>query len=172
MTPWNSLVSSVHKIFQARILEWIAVHFSRGSLQIQGPNQGLLNYRQILYHLSHQGNPLFKDLYTKILHSLHMYTYTQHLILWGNCSVAQLCLILYDPKDWSTPGFPILHHPPELAQTHVIESVMPSNHLILCSPLLLLSSLFPSIRVLSNKSALCIWWPRYWSFSFSISPSN
>ena len=53
-----------------------------------------------------------------------------------------------------------------------IESVMPSNHLILCRPLLLLPSIFPSIRVFSNESVLCIRWPRYWSFSFSISPSN
>ena len=49
---------------------------------------------------------------------------------------------------------------------------MPSNHLILCHPLLLLPSIFPSIRLFSNESALCIRWPRYWSFSFSISPSN
>ena len=53
-----------------------------------------------------------------------------------------------------------------------IESVMPSNHLILCRPLLLLSSIFPSIRVFSNESVLCNKWPEYWSFSFSISPSN
>ena len=53
-----------------------------------------------------------------------------------------------------------------------IELVMASNHLILCHPLLLLPSIFPSIRVFSNKSALCIRWPKYWSFSFSISPSN
>ena len=53
-----------------------------------------------------------------------------------------------------------------------IESVMPSNHLILCHPLLLLPSIFPSIRVFSNESALHIRWPKYWSFSFSISPSN
>ena len=53
-----------------------------------------------------------------------------------------------------------------------IESVMPSNHLILCHPLLLLSSIFPSIRVFSNESILPIRWPKYWSFSFSISPSN
>ena len=53
-----------------------------------------------------------------------------------------------------------------------IESVMPSNHFILCCPLLLLPSMFPSIKVFSNKSALCIRWPKYWSFSFSISPSN
>ena len=59
--------------------------------------------------------------------------------------------------------------PPKLIS---IESVMPSNHLILCCPLLLLASIFPSIRVFSNESALCIRWPKYWSFSFSISPSN
>ena len=53
-----------------------------------------------------------------------------------------------------------------------IESMMPSNHLILCHPLLLLPSVFPSIRVFSNESVLCIRWPKYWSFSFSISPSN
>ena len=53
-----------------------------------------------------------------------------------------------------------------------IDSVMPSNHLILCRPLLLLPSIFPSIRVFSNESVLCIRWPTYWSFSFSISPSN
>ena len=53
-----------------------------------------------------------------------------------------------------------------------IKSVMPSNHLILCCPLLLLPSIFPSIRVFSNQSALCIRWPKYWSLSFSISPSN
>ena len=53
-----------------------------------------------------------------------------------------------------------------------IRSVMPSNHLILCHPLLLLPSIFPSIRVFSNESVLCIRWPKYWSFSFSISPSN
>ena len=53
-----------------------------------------------------------------------------------------------------------------------IESVMPSNHLILCCPLLLLLSIFPSIRVFSNESVLCIRWPKYWSFTFGISPSN
>ena len=74
--------------------------------------------------------------------------------------------------DCSTPGFPVHHHLPELAQTHVFESVMPSSHLILCLPLLLLPSIFPSIRVFPNESALCIRWPKYWSFSFSISLSN
>ena len=74
--------------------------------------------------------------------------------------------------DCSTPGFPVLHHLPEFAQTHDLESVMPSNRLILCHSLLLRPSIFPSIRVFSKESALCIRWPKYWSFSFSISPSN
>jgi len=73
--------------------------------------------------------------------------------------------------DCSIPGFPVLHCLLEFAQTHVIESVMPSNHLILCHPLLL-PSVFPSIMFFSNESILHIRWPKYWSFSFSISPSN
>ena len=70
----------------------------------------------------------------------------------------------------STPGLPVHHQLPEFTQTH--KSVMPSNHLILCCPLLFLHSIFPSITVFSNESALCIRWPKYWSFSFNISPSN
>ena len=85
------------------------------------------------------------------------------------CSVAQSCLTLYNPMDCSTPGFPLLRRLPEFAQTH-IQSVMPSNHLILCHPLLLLHSIFPKIRVFSDESSLCIRWPNYGSFS--ISPSN
>ena len=73
--------------------------------------------------------------------------------------------------DCRTPGFPVHHQLPELTQTHVIESVMPSNHLILCCPLLP-PSVFPSIRTFSNESVLHIRWSKYWSFSFSISPSN
>ena len=72
----------------------------------------------------------------------------------------------------STPGFPVHHQLPELTKLMSIESMMPSNHLILCCPLLLLSSIFPSIRVFSNKSVFCIRWPKYWSFSFSIIPSK
>ena len=71
----------------------------------------------------------------------------------------------------NTPGFPVLHHLPEMLKLRSIESVMPSNHLILCHPLLP-PSIFPSIRVFSNESILHIRWPKYWSFSFSISPSN
>ena len=74
--------------------------------------------------------------------------------------------------DCSTPGFPILHYLPEFAQIYVHWVVMLSNHLILCCPLLLRPSIFPSIRDFSNESAIRIMWPKYWSFSFSISPSN
>ena len=72
----------------------------------------------------------------------------------------------------STPGLPVHHQLLEFTQTHVHESVMPSNHLILCHPLLLRTSIFPSIRVFSDESALCIRWSKYRSFSFNISPSN
>ena len=84
-------------------------------------------------------------------------------------SVAQSCPTLCDPMDCSTPGFPIHHQLPELAQTHIHRVVMSSNHLILCRPLLLLPSVFPIIRVFSSESVLRIRWPKYWSFSFSIS---
>ena len=72
----------------------------------------------------------------------------------------------------STPGFPFLHHLPELLKFMSIELVIPSNHLILCHPLLLLPSIFLNIRVFSNESALCMRWPKYWSFSFNISPTS
>ena len=83
------------------------------------------------------------------------------------------CSVLSDPMDRSMPGFPVLHNLLEFAQTHVhwMASVMPYNHLILCCPLLL-PSIFPSIRVFSNESALHIRWPKYWSFIFNISPSS
>ena len=76
------------------------------------------------------------------------------------------------PMDCSTPGLPVHHQLPELTQHMSVESVMPSNHLILCYPLLLPPSIFPSIRVFSNESVLHIRWPKYYNFSFSINPSN
>ena len=69
----------------------------------------------------------------------------------------------------STPGLPV-HH--QLLESMSIESVMPSNHLILCHPLLFLPPILPSIRVFSNESTIHMRWPKYWSFSFNISPSN
>ena len=104
------------------------------------------------------------------------------------CSVSKLCLTLCNPMDCSTPGFTVLHHLQPHGLQHArlqcpspspwacsnlsIESVMLSNHLIFCHLLLLLPSILPSIRVFSNESSLCIRWPKYWSLSFSISPSN
>ena len=74
--------------------------------------------------------------------------------------------------DCSMPGFPVHHQLLELAQTHVHRLVMPSNHLFLCRPLLLLPSIFPSIRAFSNESVLHIRWSKYWCFSPSINPCN
>ena len=89
------------------------------------------------------------------------------------CSDTQSCLTLCDPMDCSTPGFPVLHQLPELAQTcvhQVSDAIQPSHSLSSspCPPTFNLSS----IRVFSNQSVLHIRWPKYWSFSFSISPSH
>ena len=87
--------------------------------------------------------------------------------LFGCCSVAQSCPTLCDPMDCSTPGFPVHHHLPEFAQTHV--------HRVgdaIQRPFLLLPPSPPSIRVFSNESTLRMRWPKYWSFNFSISPSK
>ena len=87
-------------------------------------------------------------------------------------SVTQSCPALCDPTDCSMPGFSVYHQLPELAQTHghrVGDAIQPSH---LCRPLLLLPSLFPRNRVFSSELVLCIRWPKYWSFSFNISPSN
>ena len=88
------------------------------------------------------------------------------------CLVAWSCPTLYNPMDCSTRLPCSSPSPGALLKLMSIESVMPSNHLVLCHPLLLLPSIFPSIRVFSNESAFHIRWPKYWSFSFSLSPSN
>ena len=92
-------------------------------------------------------------------------------ILKEYCSVAK-SLTLCNPMDCSTPGTSVLHYLPEFAQIMSIESVIIYNHVILCHPLLLLPSIFPSIRVFSYETALHIRCPKNWSFSFSISLSN
>ena len=88
------------------------------------------------------------------------------------CSVTQLCLSLCDPMDCSMQASLSFTITQSLLKLMSIELVMPSIHLILCRPLLLLPPIFPSIRVFSNELALCIRWLKYWSFNFSISPSN
>ena len=87
-------------------------------------------------------------------------------------SVAQSCLTLCDPMNCSTPGLPVHHQLRSSLRLTSIESVMPSSHLILCHPLLLLPPIPPSIRVCSNESTRHMRWPKYWSFSFSIIPSK
>ena len=106
---------------------------------------------------------------------------TEWLTLSENCSplrpfslfssVAPSCPTLCDPMNRSTPGLPV-HHQLSSLKPMSIESVMPSSHLILCRPLLLLPRIPPRIRAFSNESILRMRWPEYWSFSFSISPSN
>ena len=89
-------------------------------------------------------------------------------------SVPLLCPVQFFATAWTAACQASLSNinSQSLLKLKSIESVMPSNHLILCRPLLLLPSILPSIRVFSSKSVLCIWWPKYWSFSFSISPSS
>ena len=87
-------------------------------------------------------------------------------------SICQSCLTLWDPMDYTYQASLTITNSWSLLKLMSIESVMPSNHLILCQPLLLLPSIFPSIRVFFNESVLHIRWPKYWSFSFSISLSN
>ena len=87
-------------------------------------------------------------------------------------SVTQSCPTLWDLMNRSMPGLPIHTNSWSPPKPMSIESVIPSNHLILCHPLLIVPSIFPSIRVFSNESALRIRWSKYWSFSFSISPAS
>ena len=100
--------------------------------------------------------------------------YFREIIYW--CSVTKSCLTLYDPMHCRTPGSSLFHYPPEFAQIHVHWVSDASNHLILCCPLLLPSGSF--LQVFSSASGsfpvswLCIRWPKYWSFSSSISPSS
>ena len=88
------------------------------------------------------------------------------------CSVTQPCSTLCDPMTAACQASLFITNSQSLPKLMSIESIMPSNHLILCHLLLLLPSIFPSIRVFSNESDLHIRWPKYWSFSFSISPSS
>ena len=93
--------------------EWVALPFSRGSSQPRDPNPGLLHCRQILYQLSHKGSPR------------------------TDSSVAELCLTICDPMDWSTPGFPVHQQLPELAQTHILwvgDAIQPFHPLLSPSP--------------------------------------
>ena len=138
------------------------------------------SFRSEFWHVSWLHGPDFQTFVEK-----------QRLVFWNDCASSQKqqpCLIVcvfvgvvqslscvwLFVTPWTTArqaSLPITSSQ-SLLKLVSIESVMPFNHLILCRPLLLLPSVFPSIRVFSNESALCIRWPKDWSFSFSISPSN
>ena len=94
------------------------------------------------------------------------------LINIGCCSVTKSCLTLCEPMDYNTPSSFVSTISESLLKFMSIELVMLSNHLILCHSFLLFLSIFPSVRVFSSELALHIWWPKYWSFNFSISPFN
>ena len=204
--PWATYSlpsSSVHEILQARILWWVAIPFSRGSSPRRDQIWAYPHFRQILYHLSHQGSshhPLFGFLshsgdnrvLSADLSGLHnrfslvIYLYIMPIV----------CLCQYQPPTVSTKALDCccqwLSHVSlfvtpwtaghqaslsftisrSLLELMSIESMMPFNHLVLCHPLLFLPSIFPSVRVFSNDSALRIRWPKFWSFGLSISPSN
>ena len=136
------------------------------TLQVVG-EQEYVDLLQIRYIIPGRSAFTF-DIFTYFLSQLR-------LVRWISCSEHCCCSLshptLCNPIDCSTPGFPFLHHLPELAQTHVLWVGDAINRLVFCG-LLLLPSISSSVRVFSNESALCIRLPKYWSFSFSISPSN
>ena len=150
--------SSIHGILQARKLDWVALPSSMGSSQPRDRN--FISYvscisRQVFfYHQYHNGSTHFGG--DSVQFSL----------------VTQSCPTLCDPMDCRMPGFPVHYQLLEPAQTHVHRVGDASYHLILYSPLLLQPSIFPSIRVFSSESVLCITWPEYWHINFSISTSS
>ena len=107
-----------------------------------------------------------------ILNLIHMSMLPHSFLPVGSLQLTQSCPTLCDPMNHSTPGLPVHHQLPSSLKLMSVESVMASSHLILCRPLLLLPPIPPNIRVFSNESALCMRWPKYWSFSLSISPSS
>ena len=164
--------SSVHGISQARVLDWVAVSFSSGSFQPRGgtcisclaggffttetPGSPGISHCGISHcGISHENSWLYLVVFVvAIVQSL---------------SHVQLFATPWTAGYQASLSFTISRR---LLKLKSIELVMPSNHLVLCLPLLLLPSIFPNIRVFSNESSLPIRWPKYWSFSFSISSSN
>ena len=121
------------------------------------------------YFYPNEKSLYLRNRFHKVLASNQLLTQLRHHSL---SSVARSCLTLCDPMECSMPASLSITNTQSLLKLMSIESVMPSSHLILCCPLLLLPSIFPNIRIFSNKSVLHIRWPKYWSFSFNISPFN
>ena len=167
--------SSIHGIFQARVLEWVAISFSRGSFRprdqtqvscIVGRRFTVWATREVL-----KQNGLctwsFGNLTETILHL------SQFILCFSSVQFSH-SVLSESATPWTATCQASLSitNSRSLLKLLFIESVMPSNHFTLCHPFLLLPSIFPSIKVFSNESVLRIRWPKYWSFSFSISPSN
>ena len=151
----SPLGSSVHGLLQARILECIAIPFSRGSSRPRdGTQVSCIAGRFFTVW------PPVKQSFLKVLPQFSSVQSLSPVRLFATPWTAALQASLSITNSRSLP------------KPMSIESVMPSNHLILCHPLLLPPSIFPSITVFSNESALHIRWPKYWSFRFIISPSN
>ena len=146
--------SSVHSIFLGKNTGAGCCSLLQGNFPTQGWNLhllGLLDWQANSLPLSYLGSPGYMYQSVQLLSRVRLSM--------TPCTAARQASLSIT-NSWS------------LLKLMSIESVMPSNHLILCRPLLLLPSVFPSIRVFSNESPLCIRWPKYWSFSFSIRPSN
>ena len=161
--------SYVHGVLLERILEWIATSFSRVSFQTRDWTHVSYIGRWILYHWATMEAPIYLPLCNLLALEetgvpLSWYFST---IYYCYCSVAQLCLFVtpWTAACQASLSFTISWNLPKFMS---IALVMPSSHLILWCPLLLLPSIFPSIRDFSNESAACIRWPKYWSFNFSI----
>ena len=144
----------------------------QGIFLTQGWNPGIWPYRQILYCMSHEDSPTIMS-----IHWRFCILNVPYRILLCNAMVVSLVQLHHpvmsdfcNPMDCSMPGFLSITNSQSLLRLMSIELVMPSNHLILCHPLLLLPSIFPSIRGFSNESVLPIRWPKYCRFSFNISP--
>ena len=153
----SPLSSSVHGISRARILEWVAISFSKGSFWRRDWTHVPCIGKWILYFWNHLGSLNFKSIDNSKFSSVQSLSRMRLFVTpWTAARQASLSITNF----WS------------LLKLMSIKSVMPSCHLIFCHPLLLLPSVFTSIRVFSSESVLCIRWPKYWSFSFSISPSN
>ena len=169
--------SSVDGIFQARILDWVAIFLLQ---RIR--NRTLISFvsctgRQIIYHCVTWEVPLSLLFPPKFLAILYLLTLL-FVPFTKRYQQVQLVQLLSHVRLFATPWTAArqaslsITNSWSLLKLMSTELVTPSNHLILCHPLLLLTSIFPSIRVFSKESVLCIRWPKYWSFSFSISPSN
>ena len=142
-------------------------------LQAVAPSPTRDSNKKETWCIKTKGHPTYSQHLSVVLRGKQLITkavsHSSHIL----SSVAQSCPTICDPMDCSIPGFSAHHQLLELAQTHVIQSVMPANHFIHCCSLLLLPSIFPSISVFSNESFLPVGWPKNWSFSFSISlPMN